>query len=70
MEEERLPYQTTEPGVTFESFDRSAGGFLRVTIDAKSHTLLGEYFLVPFDGAPPAEPFDHFKLNWKTHKMT
>ncbi len=69
IEEENLPFQTTEPGVTFESFNRSAGGFLRVTIDGKSHTLTGEYFPVPFDGTPPAEPFDRFTLNWRSHKM-
>jgi hypothetical protein len=70
IEEERLPFQTTEAGVTFESFNRSAGGFLRVTIDGQSHTLIGEYFLVPFDKAPPAKPFDRFTLNWQSHKMT
>jgi hypothetical protein len=70
IEEEKLPFQTTEPGVSFESFNRSAGGFLRVTVDGKSHTLTGEYFLVPFDGSPPAKPFDHFTLNWKSHRTT
>ncbi len=69
MEEERLPFETTEPGVTFEKFDRSAGGFLRVTIDAKAQTLKGEYFLVPFDGKPPAKAFDHFTLNLKNHTI-
>jgi hypothetical protein len=70
MEEERLPFPTTEPGVTLEKFDRSAGGFLRITIDSKARKLTGEYFLVPFDGAPPVKPFDHFTLNCKDHTLS
>lgn len=70
IDTESLPFSTTEPGVTLESFDHSAGGFLRMTVDKKSHTLTGEYFLVPFDGSPPAEPFDRFSVNWKNHKLT
>lgn len=70
IDKESLPFTTTEPGVTLEALDHSAGGFLRMTIEAKSHLLTGEYFLVPFDKSPPAKPFDRFTLNWKSHKMT
>lgn len=70
IEEEKLPFTTTEPGVSLDSFNRRAGGFLRMTVDGHSHTLLGEYFLVPFDAASPAKPFDSFTLNWKSHKLT
>jgi hypothetical protein len=30
---------------------------------------LAEYFLVPFDDAPPAAPVDGFRLNWRTHQL-
>jgi hypothetical protein len=32
-------------------------------------TLKGEYFLVPFDGAPPAAAADVFTLNWKKKRL-
>lgn len=70
IEKEELPFQTTEAGVRLEALNRSGGGFLRMTVDGKSHTLNGEYFLVPFDGDPPADPIDSFTLNWKKPKMT
>jgi hypothetical protein len=67
IEEETLPFQTTENGVTLDGRNRTGSGFLRVTVDAE--TLTGEYFLVPFDKAPPAKPADQFTLNLKTHKL-
>lgn len=70
IEKEKLPFQTAEAGVRFDAYNRTGGGFLRLTVDGKSHTLTGEYFLVPFDGDPPADPIDSFTLNWKTHKLT
>ena len=69
IEEEKLPFQTTEAGVTLDALNHTAGGFLRMTVDGKAQTLTGEYFLVPFDGAPPKKAADHFTLNLKTHKL-
>jgi hypothetical protein len=54
----RLPYQTTMPGVQFESFDEESAGFLRVT--ASAGQLRFEYFRVPFSGTPDQQPFDSF----------
>jgi hypothetical protein len=61
------PFDTTEPGVKLESYNDTDPGFLRITIDAR--TLKAEYFVVPFDGEPPADPFDTVTLNWQTHKL-
>jgi 3',5'-cyclic AMP phosphodiesterase CpdA len=63
----QTPFQTTVEGVTLEAYNDTEPGFLRVTVDDK--TLTSEYFLVPFEGAPPADPVDSFTLNWKTHKL-
>jgi hypothetical protein len=64
----RTPFDTTEPGVTLESYNETDTGFLRITVDDK--TFKGEYFLVPFQGEPPADPFDTFTLDWKRHTLT
>jgi hypothetical protein len=61
-------FQTTMEGVVLEYYDSKNPGFLRITVDDKA--LTGEYFIVPFDDAPPAEPVDTFTLNWKTHKLS
>lgn len=61
-------FKTTSDGVFLEYYDAKNPGFLRVTVDQK--TLTGEYFIVPFDDAPPAESVDKFVLNWKTHTTT
>ena len=50
-----------------EFYDATHPGFLRITVDDKN--LTGEYFAVPFDDAPPADPVDTFTLNWRTHKL-
>ena len=39
-------------------------GFLRVRLDAKAKTLTSDYFLVPFEGTPPADPFDTVTVPW------
>jgi hypothetical protein len=61
------PFQTTVPGVTLEAYNDTDPGFLRVTVDKT--TLKGEYFLVPFEGAPPAVAVDVFTLGWKRKKL-
>jgi hypothetical protein len=61
------PFQTTAEGVVMETYEEKNPGFLRLTVDAD--TLTGEYFIVPFDDAPPAHPVDTFRLNWKTHRL-
>jgi len=61
-------FATDLAGVTLESYNEVAGGFLRVTVD--SATLTCEYFAVPFSGAAPAEPFDSFTLDWQKHLIT
>ena len=71
LDENRNPipherFQTTSEGVFLEFYDAKHPGFLRLTVDKE--TLMGEYFVVPFDDAPPAEPVDTFKLNWRTHR--
>jgi hypothetical protein len=63
----RPPFQTTVKGVTLEAYNDKEPGFLRVTVDDKK--LKAEYFLVPFEDAPPVDPVDAFTLNWKTHKL-
>ncbi|MBV8264830.1 MAG: hypothetical protein JO252_00635, partial [Planctomycetaceae bacterium] len=63
----RTPFQTLAEGVTLESYNDTQPGFLRLTIDKE--TLACEYFVVPFDGNPPAEPFDAFSLHWKRHTL-
>ena len=60
-------FATTEQGVFLEYYDQVNPGFLRITID--DSTLTGEYFIVPFDDAPPAKPVDTFRLDLKSHKI-
>jgi hypothetical protein len=64
----KTPFKTTEPHVALASYNDTDPGFLRITIN--DHTLVGEYFIVPFAGSPPDAPVDRFTLNWKTHKVT
>jgi hypothetical protein len=61
------PFETTKHGVILESYNDTDPGFLRVTVD--SETLVSEYFIVPFEDAPPMDLFDHFSLNWRNHKL-
>ncbi len=61
-------FQTTIDGVALEYYDAHNPGFLRIGVDKQ--TFKGEYFIVPFDDAPPAEPVDTFVLNWKTGKLS
>jgi 3',5'-cyclic AMP phosphodiesterase CpdA len=63
----QTPFQTTVGGVTLEAYNDTEPGFLLVTVDDK--TLKAEYYLVPFEDTPPADPVDAFTLNWKTHKL-
>lgn len=60
-------FPTTSEGVFLEFYDAKRPGFLLIAVD--NETLTGQYFVVPFDDAPPADPVDTFKLNWKTHKF-
>ena len=62
------PFQTTIDGVVLEYYDAHNPGFLRISVDKQ--TFKGEYFIVPFDDAPPAQPLDTFVLNWKTGKLS
>jgi hypothetical protein len=61
------PFQTTSEGVILEHYQEENSGFLRVTVDAQM--IAGEYFLVPFDDAPPATPVDSSRLHWQTHRL-
>jgi hypothetical protein len=61
------PFPTTVKGVALESYEEANPGYLRLTVDSES--LTGEYFTVPFDDAPPVQPVDSFRLNWKTHRL-
>ena len=61
-------FQTTESGVTLIKSNVADPGFLRVTVT--NELLVGEYFTVPFDSKPPKQPYDHFSLNWKTHRIS
>jgi predicted phosphodiesterase len=61
------PFQTTAEGVVLDHYEEENSGFLRITVDNQS--LVGEYFLVPFDDAPPVTPVDTFRLNWKNHHL-
>jgi hypothetical protein len=63
----QTPFQTIDPEVALAAYNDTGPGFLRVTID--KHTLLGEYFLVPFDGDPPADAADTFTVDLKKHKV-
>src|SRR5215472_14100028 len=55
---------TTLPEVKFMAYNDQDPGFLRITIDARKKTFTGEYFLVPFAGAPPAVPYDSVEVPW------
>lgn len=61
-------FQTTEAGVFLEYYDETNPGFLKITVDANK--LTGQYFVVPFVDAPPAEAVDHFTLDWHQHTTT
>jgi hypothetical protein len=61
------PFQTTHADVVLNHYEEDNSGFLRITIDGQS--LTGEYFSIPFDGAPPASPVDTFRLNWRKHQL-
>jgi hypothetical protein len=61
------PFQTTHPDVVLAFYEQQNPGFLRVTVDAQH--LTGEYFSVPFAGAPPANPVDSFQLDWRAHRL-
>jgi len=53
----------TIPHLELDNYNDAMPGFLRITVDAT--TLKGEYFVVPFDDAPPNDPFDTFSIQWK-----
>lgn len=59
------PFATTEAGVVLEACDDTNPGFLRITVTETQ--LIGEYFPVPFAGAPHRTAADHFTLTWKKH---
>ena len=63
----KAPFNTTVDGVSLQAYNTSEPGFLRITVTPQY--LRGEYFLVPFAGAPPTTPFDSFVLNWTTHQI-
>jgi len=58
LKNKNTPFDTTFRGVALESYQEEQPGFLRVTVDPETITF--EYFLVPFTGEPPSEPFDTF----------
>lgn len=57
-------FQTSLPDLKLMSYNDQEPGFLRITIDAKKKTLTSDYFLVPFDGVPPTNPFDTVTVPW------
>ena len=59
-------HATADATVVFEAFNEKDAGFLRITID--KHTLVGEYFIVPFDGSA-VSPGDRFTLDWHHHTV-
>ncbi len=62
------PFQTTLPDVSLQAANTEEPGYLRITVNAQ--TLTGEYYLVPFQGDPPAAPVDVFTLDWKQHTVS
>jgi predicted phosphodiesterase len=63
LADKKLPVKTTRPDVTLESFNAEDSGYLRVTVGADALTF--DYFAVPFDGDPPADPFDSVTVKRK-----
>jgi len=63
----QVPFPTLVEGVTLAAYQTSEPGYMRITVNAQS--LICEYFIVPFSGAPPAAPVDTFTLDWKNHKL-
>jgi hypothetical protein len=65
----KLPFQTLRNDVKLANYNDEVPGFLRITVDSK--TLTGEYFTVPFDGAPGhCDLFDSFELDLKKHTVS
>jgi hypothetical protein len=60
-------FKTTRAGVFLETYEETNPGFMRLTVDSKHLTV--EYFVVPFDDAPPAEPVDRVTVDLKAHKL-
>src|SRR6266851_2539263 len=58
LEGKKVPFDTTLDGVRMEKYQEKEPGFLRITVTKEKIDF--EYFLVPFTGAVPAEPFDRF----------
>jgi Icc-related predicted phosphoesterase len=62
------PFQTTLSDVVLEHFNSTASGFLRIAADDKQMSF--DYYAVPFDGDPPAEPEDSCTLSKRTHRLS
>jgi hypothetical protein len=60
-------FKTTRPGVFLEFYEEKNPGFLRLTVDAK--TLQIEYYIVPWDDAPPAAPVDSVRIDLRKHTI-
>jgi len=66
----RMPdnFQTTHPDVVMATYNAENPGFLNITVDGTY--LTGAYYINTFGGGTlPSNPFDTFKLNWKTGKL-
>jgi calcineurin-like phosphoesterase family protein len=57
-------FHTTHPDLKLAAYNDQEPGFLRITVDNKKKTVKSEYFLVPFDGMLPKDPFDTVKVTW------
>jgi Calcineurin-like phosphoesterase len=57
-------FQTTHPDLKLVTFNDTNPGYLRVSIDGKKRTLLLEYFVVPFTGAPTGKAVDSAAVSW------
>jgi Calcineurin-like phosphoesterase len=63
------PFQTTQHGVTLQSYNETQPGFLRLTITKT--TIKGEYFINDMTGKPQTAPaFDTFSFDLATKKVT
>lgn len=66
LERKKLPINTTRENLRLESHNCKDPGYLRVS--AGKSGLSFEYFVVPFDGEPAAEPFDSVTVETRKPK--
>lgn len=57
-------FQTTHPDLKLAAYNDKDPGFLRVSVNGKKRTVMLEYFLVPFTGAPSGKAADSVVVGW------